>query len=129
MHKDVDRLNQINATAQSADLSAQLTATPVYVAFEVAEDATGGLTVEFPYPLEVIDVIVHGTSTNSSGTLTLKRNGTDVTDAIDCATDGAVDRAATLDKDEIDFAEGDVATIVANGSGDRGIMYILGFRI
>jgi hypothetical protein len=98
----------------------------VAVEYTVAADATGGLAIcTMPYAAEVVDVIVFCTTSNTSGTLTLKKATNSISDAIACVTAGAIGRAATLATAYYILASGDILNVVANGAADRGKIIVI----
>lgn len=98
--------------------------------YEITADATSGATqAALPFDVEVTDVTVVATASNSGGTLTLQDgDGNAITDAIACATDTNTDRADTIDDANYRMAEGETPQVVANGANDRGIMYVYARR-
>jgi tRNA A37 threonylcarbamoyladenosine synthetase subunit TsaC/SUA5/YrdC len=94
----------------------------------ITADATGGLAVsDIPVGAKIIDVHVVCTSANGSGTMTVKTGATvpaAITDAIDCTTDKAIDRAATID-DAYNVVGADGVKVFSNGADDRGDVYIM----
>ena len=113
---------------QTNQLGTLIKGSPVVVKVTISADATGEKAVTIPYDMEVIDVVVQCTAANSSGTLTLK-NGTAVTDAIICAVDKVITRAGTIDDAYSTLYTTSTVTVDANGANDRGIMWIIGYRI
>ena len=113
---------------QTNQLGTLIKGSPVVVKVTISADATGEKAVTIPYDMEVIDVIVQCTASNASGTLTLK-NGTAVTNAIACTTDTAIARAATINDAYSTLYTSSTVTVDANGANDRGIMWIIGYRI
>jgi len=89
--------------------------------------ATGGnvgVDADIPVGSEIFDVTVLCTRSNGGGTMTVKDvDDNDITDAITCATDGAVTRAGTID-DDYHVIQEEGVTVYANASGDGGIVYI-----
>jgi len=72
---------------------------PILLVYEWTTGATSGLEIfkaNAPFKFEVLDVIVQSRGTDGTGTAMLKGEG-DITDAIDCAADKAVSRAASID--------------------------------
>ena len=122
------RLNKMDAASQKDELGTLLKGSPIVVKKAVTADATGELAITIPYDMEVIDVIVQCTAANGSGSLQLK-NGTAVTDAIACTTDKAIARAGSIDDAYSTLLTTDTVTVDANGASDRGIMWIIGYRI
>ena len=126
---DEVKLNQINATAQQADLAARLGAAPVVIKTTVDAAANStAKTVTVPYDVYIVDVIVQCNATSSSGTLTLRTGTTAISDAIACATNHAVARAGTLDDAQTSIGPTDNINLIANGANDRGTVYIIGMR-
>jgi hypothetical protein len=125
-----DQLDQSMPAAGLAEPGARLKNAENYglVVFKyvIDEDASGGLTMDaLPFDVEVTDVTVVATTSNASGTLTLADgDGNDITDGIACATDTNTDRADVIDDANYQMAAGEQPQITANGSGDRGIMYV-----
>ena len=113
---------------QTNQLGTLIKGSPCVVKVVISADATGEKAVTIPYDMEVIDVIVQCTATNNNGTLTLK-NGTAVTDAIACAVDKVIARAGTIDDAYSTLYTTSTVTVDANGGNDRGIMWIIGYRI
>ena len=126
---DENKLNRINATAQQADLTGRLGATPfvVRVAVDAAANSTAK-TLTWPYDGYIVDVVVQSNATSSSGTLTLRTGTTAISDAIACATNHALARAGTLDDAQVDVSAGTTLNLIANGANDRGTVYITGMR-
>ena len=92
----------------------------------VTESATGGINfTSIPVGAEIVDVVVHCTASNGSGTLklTIGDGGADITDTIACATLDALDRAATIDQ-TYKKVTADGVDVVANGIADRGEVYV-----
>lgn len=114
---------------QTNQIGTLIKGSPVVVKVTISADATGEKAVTIPYDMEVIDVIVQCTASNGSGALTLKKNGTAVTDAIACTTDTAIARAATINDAYSTLYTTSTVTVDANGANDRGIMWIIGYRI
>jgi hypothetical protein len=105
--------------------------TPVVICYAVTADASGAAlqTIATPFGFEILDVIVQCRAANGSGTLILHHNTTAITDAIACVTDKALARAASIDDAQSQILAGDTLTVTANGSGDRGLVTIIGKRL
>lgn len=124
-----DKINHSTLPDDQANkLGDLIKGTPCVVKVTISADATGEKAVTIPYDMEVIDVVVQCTASNGAGTLTLK-NGTAVTDAIACTTDTAIARAGTVDDRYSTLLTTSTVTVDANGANDRGIMWIIGYRI
>ena len=120
--------NTTQPDLQAAKLGTVIAGTPVVVKVVIDADYTGEKSVTIPYDMEVIDVVVQCTAANNNGTLTLK-NGTAVTDAIACAVDTTITRAGTIDDSVSTLYTTSTVTVGAAGKNDRGIMWIIGYRI
>ena len=64
-----------------------------------------------------------------SGTLTLRKATTAISDAMECATDKKVVYSASIDDAQSTLAAGDNVNIIANGANDRGVVTIIGIRV
>jgi hypothetical protein len=92
----------------------------------IASTAVSGIAVDIPAGAKIIDAHVVCTSTNGSGTMQVKTGAASpaaITDAMDCNTEGAIDRAATID-DAYYVVGADGVKIFSNGALDRGDVYI-----
>lgn len=94
--------------------------------YDVAADATTPVVITglIPIGAKILDAVVEAKATSGSGTIQLRSNNAspvDITDAIICAVDNAVTRAASLQNDTVDS---DGLQIIANGAADRGLMTI-----
>jgi hypothetical protein len=93
----------------------------IHVLIEVTSDATGaGLSFVIPRALTIIDASVTCSAANGAGTLIVNGPGGAITDAMICAVDTTVVRAATIDDANAAIAAGASVTVVANGAADRG---------
>jgi hypothetical protein len=89
----------------------------------ITADATGGKDVDIPVGAKIIDVRVLCTSSNGSGTATVKTGSTTISNAIACVTNDALARAASLDTTYTTVGTAGI-NIVTNGAADRGDVYI-----
>jgi len=92
----------------------------------ITATAVAGIAVDIPVGAKIIDAHVVCTSSNGSGTMQVKTGATSpsaITDAMDCNTEGAIDRAATID-DAYNLVGADGVKIFSNGALDRGDVYI-----
>ena len=103
----------------------------VQISYNVASDASGAAlqTIATPFSFEILDVTVQCRTGSGSGSMILKHVTTAITDAIACVTDKAMARAATIDDAQSTITAGDVLTVTANGSSDRGLVTIWAKRI
>ena len=105
---------------------------PIRIVYPVTADASSGLAIfdgDCPSGFYITGVSVIATATNASGTLKLTDGTNDITDTIACATDKAVDYAATIDDAYYDVLKNGTLKVVANGAADRGIVVIDGHLI
>jgi hypothetical protein len=121
--------NTTQPDLQAAKLGTLIEGAPVVVKVVIDADYTGEKSVTIPYDMEVIDVVVQCTAANSGGTLTLENGGHAVTDAMICAVDTTIVRAATIDDAYSTLYTTSTVTVDAHGANDRGIMWIIGYRI
>lgn len=129
-----DKINRINPDTQEAGLGSEVKIlgdyAPVILTAAVTADATGagGKAITVPFAMEVLDVIVQCRAANGSGSLTLRKSTTAISDAIACSTDKAIARAGSIDDAQSTLAVGDALNVLANGAGDRGLVTIIGKR-
>lgn len=121
--------NTTQPDLQAAKLGTLIEGAPVVVKVVIDADYTGEKSVTIPYDMEVIDVVVQCTADNSGGTLTLKNGTNAISDAIVCAVDKTIKRAATIDDAYSTLYTTSTVTVDAHGANDRGIMWIIGYRI
>ena len=121
--------NTTQPDLQAAKLGTLIEGAPVVVKVVIDADYTGEKSVTIPYDMEVIDVVVQCTGANVNGTLTLKNGTNAISDAIVCAVDTTITRAATIDDAYSTLYTTSTVTVDANGADDRGIMWIIGYRI
>lgn len=98
------------------------------VLYRAKIDTSGAATLQVSRPFEIADVTVRGSAAHNGGTLTVQRSadGTtynDVTNAMACAADGTLARAATIASTQATFAKGDYLKVVPAASAE-GYCYI-----
>ena len=129
-----DVINRMHPDAQKTALGTEVQLlgqySPVVITYEVTADASGAAlqTIPTPFGFEILDVVVQCRATNGGGTLILKHATTAITDAIVCAVDTTIVRAATISKAQSTIVAGDVLTVTANGASDRGLVTIIARR-
>ena len=107
------------------ELGTLLNRMPITIKYQIAADATGGLTAyTAEFPMEVVNAHVICTTANASGTVTLRKATSAISDAMICAVDKVVVNAGTIDDANSTLAKGDTLTVVANGAADRGMIII-----
>lgn len=103
---------------------AEISATQRTCKVTVATGGNVGVSADIPVGAEIFDVTVVCTRSNGGGTMQVKDvDDNDITDAITCATDGAITRAGTID-DDYHIIQEEGVTVYANAAGDGGIVYI-----
>jgi hypothetical protein len=96
----------------------------IVVAF-VSNAADDTVTINTPFPFKVRDVTVLPTAAVATATMQVLNTTTAVSDAIACAADKTIGRAATIDDASYAFAEGDNDLVVKAGTAaGAGIVYI-----
>jgi hypothetical protein len=90
-----------------------------------ASGSTGIASATIPVGAEIIDVIVHPTSTNGGGTAQLKvgDGGAAITDAIACAVLDTIGKASTIDQD-YKVVGTDGIEVVTNSDSDTCDVYV-----
>jgi len=114
-----------NATA----LNSESGGNTVQLTYKVTADATAGLAITVPYPMEILDVIVQCQAANAGGTLQLKNGATAINDAQVCAVDKVITRAGTIDDAVSSLTTATVLKVFSNGAADRGLITIIGRRV
>ena len=99
------------------------------VQYAVTADATSALSITIPYDMIIVDVIVECTTANASGTLTLRKSTTAITDAMICADDKVIVRAGTIDDAQSTILTTDSINVISNGAADRGKITIIGIPV
>lgn len=102
---------------------------PLMLNFNVTADASSGLAITIPYSMYITDVIVQCRATVENGTIKLTNGASDITDTIACATDKALDHAASIDNSKALIDTTTVMKAVSSGATVRGLVSILGYRV
>ena len=95
----------------------------LYDGFALQGTTAGGAstTATLTRPVTFYDFTVYATAAQGGGTLTLQNAGVAITDAVACASDEAVTRAATFDDAQISANAGVVITFAAAGAATAGV--------
>ncbi|KKM05591.1 hypothetical protein LCGC14_1752450, partial [marine sediment metagenome] len=105
-----------------------INAEPKTIVAKITSDPSSGITVSgLVEGDEIVAVSVICTTSNASGDLILEDGvGADITDAIDCITEGLVDYMATLDnsKSTLPASGAKIISVGGTPSATRGIMVI-----
>lgn len=106
---------------------ASIESTPLYelrIPVTAAANSTAAsLTV--PFACEVVDIVVQARASSGSGTATVRKGTSAISDAIVMATDTAIVRAGTIDDAYSTLAAGDSLTVITNGANDRGVVSVI----
>ncbi|KKM89804.1 hypothetical protein LCGC14_1244950 [marine sediment metagenome] len=105
-----------------------INAEPKTIVAKITSDPSSGITVSgLVQGDEIVAVSVICTASNASGDLILEDgDGNDITDAIDCITEGLVDYMATLDdsKSTLPASGAQIISVGGTPADTRGIMII-----
>lgn len=132
-------INNDNPTNQEVALGDKLQAMATYgmacVRVVVDDTAAAGFNFTMPVAMRIADIVVQAQAAATSGTLQLRRTTTAITDALTCAVDHTLDRAATIDNAQAATTAGETLNFISTGSDDaeagkvRAIVYIYGSPI
>jgi len=100
----------------------------VIVTVSIAADATAGLAIVIPCNMEILEVVTQCRAANVSGTATLRKGTTAITDAMIMAVDKVCTRAGTIDDAQSTILTTDNINVICNGVADRGLVTIIGIR-
>ena len=129
-----DKLNRMHPTFQEMQFGTDVYEisrySPVIISTAVTAAANStAKSVTIPFAMRVLFVVTECTATSGSGTLTLRKATTAISDAMECATDEKVVYSASIDDAQSTLAAGDNVNIIANGANDRGVVTIIGIRV
>lgn len=95
----------------------------------VTADATsGGKTFVAEYSGILVDATALCTASNASGSLTLRRSSTAITNAMAAVTVDLLARTTTVVNAQKAITKGETLNVVANGAGDRGVVTLFILR-
>jgi len=94
----------------------------------VIADATAGFAFAAKYAMELIDVKIVSTATSGSGTATVRRVTTAMTNGIIMAAADVITRATSIIQAAKAITLGEALNVITNGANDRGIVYLYGIR-
>lgn len=118
-----------NAISQKVQLGNAVYQAPVLLFANITADATAGLSITVPFACEVVQVIAQCRAANASGTATLRKATTAITDAIVMAVDKTNIEASTIDDAQSTLAAGDNLNVITNGADDRGLVTVICRRL
>lgn len=129
-----DKLNRMHPTFQEMQFGTDVYEisrySPVIISTAVTAAANStAKSVTIPFAMRVLFVVTECTAASLSGTLTLRKATTAISDAMECATDKKVVYSAYIDDAQSTLAAGDNVNIIANGANDRGVVTIVGIRL
>ena len=129
-------INNDNPTFQEVSLGDKLQAMATYgmacVRIVVDDTAAAGFNFTMPVAMNIADVVVQAQAAATSGTLQLRRTTTAITDAMTCAVNHTVDRAASIDDEQATTTAGETLNFISTGDDEteagkvRAIVYIYG---
>jgi len=129
-------INNDNPTNQEVSLGDKLQAMATYgmacVRVVVDDTAAAGFNFTMPVAMNIADVVVQAQAAATSGTLQLRRTETAITDAIVCAVDHKIVRAASIDDEQATTTAGETLNFISTGDNEteagkvRAIVYIYG---
>lgn len=100
----------------------------LFADIDAAANATAK-SVTVPFACEVVDVIVQSRAASASGTATLRKVTTAISDAMVMAVDKVIVRAGTIDDAQSSLSAGDDLNVITNGANDRGLVTIVCKRV
>ena len=129
-----DKLNRMHPTFQEMQFGTDVYEisrySPVIISTAVTAAANStAKSVTIPFAMRVLFVVTECTAASGSGTLTLRKATTAISNAMECATDNKVVYSASIDDAQSTLAAGDNVNIIANGANDRGVVTIIGIRV
>jgi len=126
----VELNNGMNPVAQKSGLGDAVYSAPVMFEAEIAAAANATpVSIDVPFACEVIDVTVQARAASGSGTATLRKGTSAISDAIAMAVDTTIARAGTIDDAYSTLAAGDSLNVITNGANDRGLVQVVCKRL
>ena len=126
--KNKDRLNKNCPILHGVEMGTKLQALEkgdidLYekITQEIVYDVTTGsasikiFDANAPFKFEIVDVVIQSRGTDGTGTLKITNGTNDITDAMTCAVDTTMARAATIDDAYSEIDEGETLEIVCAG--------------
>ena len=126
------RLGNDNPTNQAVGLATALTYANTIIRTTVTATAAAGVDFTMPVAMNITDVVIQAQAAAADGTLRLRRVTTAITDAMTCAVDHTLARAATIDDAQATTTAGETLNLLAAGTGEGvgeevvGFVYIYG---
>lgn len=129
------RFGNDNPTNQAVGLQTALGYVNTIVRVVVDSTAAAGFNFTMPVAMNIADVVVQAQAAANTGTLQLRTGTTEITDAMICAVDHTIARAATIDNARAATTAGSTLNFISTGSDAaeagkvRAIVYIYGSPI
>lgn len=126
------KLGNDNPTSQGVALATALSYANTIVRAVVDSTAASGFNITMPVAMEITDVVIQAQAAANTGTLQLRRSTNAITDAMICAVDHTLARAATIDNARATTTAGETLNVISTGSDGteagkvRAIVYIYG---
>lgn len=122
-------LNKIDPDFQRYSLGDELKLSQdnglLVITASITADATAGLSVTIPCDCELLYVIVQARATSGSGSVTVRKATTAITNAIEMATDTNITVVGTIDDAQSSLLTTDNINVKTNGANDRGLVALL----
>lgn len=99
------------------------------IEMDITEDISGGFSISCPFDCKILDVFVNCTTPDAAGGYAVTDGTNSITDAMECTTQDANVRAATIDSTYSTLSKGDTIAVLANGRDERGTIYLIVKRI
>ena len=115
--KHRERMDRASPLFDEADVVFNQIDTPFIITYEVTAGAVSGLEIfkaNAPFKFEILDVIIQSRGTDGTGTVKVKGVG-DITDAMTCAVDTTMARAASIDDDYSTIEKNGTLEVVCAG--------------
>lgn len=119
-----------NPVTQKVVLGDAVYLAPVYIQAAIEADATSSaVAFTIPFACRIVDIIVECTAASGSGTATVRKVTTAISDAMIMAVDKVIVRAGTIDDAQSTLAAGNNVNVITNGAADRGVVTLVCVRL
>jgi hypothetical protein len=124
------KLNDFNPTAQETKLGDCVAYAPVIFSYDQTEAANAAAQTMFtaPFPMRIIDVMVHGKNAEAA-VVTIDNGTTAISTAITAANEALVHMSAGLVEAELIMAAGDILTMQTGAAASRCRVTTIGIRL
>ena len=108
------------------DFSSDDEVLPYVIVMDCRATDAKSFTYKLKFPVRVVDAWIIPTADSASGTAQVQdHDGNAITDAMACATDQTIARAATIDDDNWDEDKGNNLKVVQHDNGDSCWAFIV----